>query len=156
MIKVRLGMVLPLIIGLGVTVLAVTAQSGVRAWSVYKSLTPIMIAKLNNIRIDDSSYRNMFHKDYRFDSNKINGYLKTSLEKQYLGGFFDKMTEDEALLILNISPNEIESLDEKLVKSRHRKAIIKNHPDKGGSPFVTAKVNEAREIILNSILVKRR
>ncbi|SMN19488.1 similar to Saccharomyces cerevisiae YNL328C MDJ2 Constituent of the mitochondrial import motor associated with the presequence translocase [Maudiozyma saulgeensis] len=150
-------MVLPLIIGVGVTLLAVSARSGFRAWSVYKTLTPMMVARLNNIRLDDDkSYRQKFHNDLRFDSNRLSKTIKSNLEQQNIGGFFSRMTEAEALLILDISANEIRDLNTQLVKSKHRSAIIRNHPDKGGSPFITAKINEAREIILKSPLVKGR
>lgn len=150
-------MVLPLIIGVGVTLLAVSARSGFRAWSIYKNLTPLMIAQLNNIKINENfaeSYRFQFHNDKRFDSNKINSQIKQSLEINNIGGFFNRMTEAEALLILDISPQEIKKLNIQLVKKKHRNAIIRNHPDKGGSPFITAKINEARELILKSPLVK--
>lgn len=149
-------MVLPLLIGVGVTVVAVATQSGLRAWTAYKRLTPVMIAQLNGIHIDESSYWARFHGDRRFDSNRMRQPLKKQLEQEALGGFFHRMSESEALLILNISPKEIARLDERLVKQRHRDAILRNHPDKGGSPFITAKINEAREVILSSVLVKRR
>lgn len=149
-------MVLPLLIGIGVTAVAVGARSGLRAWMAYKQLTPVMIARLNGIHIDESSYWARFHGDRRFNSNRVRPPLKKALEQEALGGFFQRMSESEALLILNISPGEIAHIDERLVKQRHRAAILRNHPDKGGSPFITAKINEAREVILASVLVKRR
>ncbi|CCF56295.1 hypothetical protein KAFR_0A08610 [Kazachstania africana CBS 2517] len=144
-------MVLPLVIGVGVTVVAISVRAGAQAWSVYKTLTPIAIARLNNIKIRDDSY---FHKDLRFLSSRIDLKSKTALE-QYEGGFHEKMNESEALLILNISPHEIKMLNESLLKRKHRQALVNNHPDKGGSPYVAAKVNEARDLIRKSVLIRR-
>ncbi len=35
-----------------------------------------------------------------------------------------------------------ESSDAKRIKQAHRKILIANHPDKGGSPYMASKVNE--------------
>ncbi len=34
------------------------------------------------------------------------------------------------------------------VMEAHRKVMMANHPDAGGSPFVSTKVNEAKEVLL--------
>ena len=41
-----------------------------------------------------------------------------------------------------------ESAPEEKVKEAHRRIMIANHPDSGGSSFVAAKVNEAKDILL--------
>jgi hypothetical protein len=41
-----------------------------------------------------------------------------------------------------------ESASEEKVKEAHRKIMIANHPDAGGSSFIAAKVNEAKDILL--------
>ena len=41
-----------------------------------------------------------------------------------------------------------ESAPEEKVKEAHRRIMIANHPDAGGSSFVAAKVNEAKDILL--------
>ena len=58
-----------------------------------------------------------------------------------IGGFQAKMDKHEAADILGIKLNQITS---KRLKDAHRKIMIANHPDRGGSPYVAAKVNEAK------------
>ncbi|EFA86354.1 mitochondrial import inner membrane translocase subunit 14 [Heterostelium album PN500] len=59
-------------------------------------------------------------------------------------GFRAKMDKEEAAAILGIPENA----DEKLVKETHKKLMIKNHPDRGGSSYLATKVNEARNIMV--------
>lgn len=145
-------MVLPIILGLGVTFAAVTVRSGLRAWDVYRRLTPLMIARLNGIRISpaEAAFQNRSSLRYR----DLNPGLKARLN-QYGGGFSSKMTDSEALLILGISGSEVAALDENLLKRKHRQAIVHNHPDRGGSPYLALKINEARDILSHSIMLKR-
>lgn len=41
-----------------------------------------------------------------------------------------------------------ESAPEQKVKEAHRKIMIANHPDAGGSSYIAAKVNEAKDVLL--------
>ena len=59
------------------------------------------------------------------------------------GGFDDKMTRREAALILGIR----ETAEEKKILDAHRKLMILNHPDSGGSTYIATKVNEAKECL---------
>ncbi|QEU63030.1 Mdj2 [Kluyveromyces lactis] len=142
-------MVLPIIVGIGITTVAVVARSGLRAWDKYCRLTPLMIARLNNIHIPFKDL-DQFGSKYR---TRISPELLTKLDR-YPGGFYDKMSETEALLILGISAREIEALDERLLRQKHRRAMIMNHPDKGGSPFLASKINQARDLLANSVILK--
>ena len=54
------------------------------------------------------------------------------------------MTKKEALEILGLDKN---ATKEDIIKS-HQKLIKKNHPDIGGSDWVTKKLNKARDILL--------
>jgi DnaJ family protein C protein 19 len=64
--------------------------------------------------------------------------------KYYEGGFEDTMTKREAALILGVR----ESSSPQRIKDAHRKLLILNHPDRGGSTFMAGKINEAKEFLL--------
>lgn len=64
--------------------------------------------------------------------------------KYYEGGFEEKMTRREAALILGVR----ESSTAKRIKEAHRKILILNHPDTGGSTYIASKLNEAKELLL--------
>ncbi len=54
------------------------------------------------------------------------------------------MTHEEALLILGLEKDA----DAAAVNEAHRRLIMKNHPDKGGSDWLAAKINQARDVLL--------
>jgi DnaJ family protein C protein 19 len=60
------------------------------------------------------------------------------------GGFEEQMTRKEAALILGVR----ESSTPKRIKEAHRKLLILNHPDTGGSTYIAGKINEAKELLL--------
>ena len=64
--------------------------------------------------------------------------------KYYEGGFEDTMTKREAALILGVR----ESSSAQRIKEAHRKIMVLNHPDAGGSTYMSGKINEAKELLL--------
>jgi hypothetical protein len=58
--------------------------------------------------------------------------------------FRSAMSKEEARLILGIPA----TAGAEEIKEAHRKLIQKTHPDAGGSAYLAAKVNEARDILL--------
>lgn len=73
------------------------------------------------------------------------------------GGFLAEMTRREAALILGLR----ESAAESKIKEAHRRIMVANHPDAGdgpylpslsyftgGSSYIAAKVNEAKDMLL--------
>ncbi|KAI0844977.1 hypothetical protein F5Y00DRAFT_247601 [Daldinia vernicosa] len=62
----------------------------------------------------------------------------------YKGGFEPRMTKKEATLILSLNERAI---TKEKVRKAHRTLMLLNHPDRGGSPYLATKVNEAKEFL---------
>ncbi|MES1921375.1 hypothetical protein MHBO_002909 [Bonamia ostreae] len=63
----------------------------------------------------------------------------------YEGGFKTKMDRSEAALILGCRRTSPQTL----ILKKYRILINANHPDRGGSPYITRKINEAKAIMTN-------
>ncbi|KAH3687231.1 hypothetical protein WICPIJ_001788 [Wickerhamomyces pijperi] len=134
-------MVLPIIIGVGITV-----RSTLNALRKYQNLSAFQIALLNGIKPTVTPHK------YNL---RIDETLRQQFQR-YPGGFNTVMTEGEALDILNIKGEEIMRLDSNLLKKKHRNAMIWNHPDKGGSRYLAMKCNEAKDVLEKGYLLKGR
>ncbi|XP_073284324.1 mitochondrial import inner membrane translocase subunit TIM14-3-like [Primulina huaijiensis] len=62
----------------------------------------------------------------------------------YPGGFEHVMTRREAALILGV--REYAVLEK--IKEAHRRVMVANHPDAGGSHYLASKINEAKDLLL--------
>ncbi|KAK6942847.1 hypothetical protein RJ641_028228 [Dillenia turbinata] len=69
------------------------------------------------------------------------------IRKFYEGGFQPTMTRREAALILGVR----EGTKIEQIKEAHRKVMMTNHPDSGGSHYLAYKINEAKDVMLGKI-----
>ncbi|KAI8005837.1 Mitochondrial import inner membrane translocase subunit TIM14-1 [Camellia lanceoleosa] len=69
---------------------------------------------------------------------------KPRVRRFYDGGFQPTMTKREAALILGVRENATPDK----VKEAHRRVMVANHPDAGGSHYLASKINEAKDVML--------
>ena len=67
--------------------------------------------------------------------------------KAYMGPFESPMTVREATLILGVR----ESAGKDKILAAHRRLMLLNHPDNGGSTYIATKVNQAKETIIDRL-----
>jgi DnaJ homolog subfamily C member 19 len=75
------------------------------------------------------------------------GLSKPSANKQKTGsgsGFEGAMTREEALSILGLEEGALPAE----IKAAYHRLISKAHPDKGGTDYLAAKINQAKDILL--------
>ncbi|CCV00165.1 unnamed protein product [Malassezia sympodialis ATCC 42132] len=68
------------------------------------------------------------------------------------GGFQAKMDRKEAIQILGLrcvwpTNGSEASVNRNRIKDAHRRMMIANHPDRGGSPYLASKINEAKDLL---------
>ncbi|KIM33467.1 hypothetical protein M408DRAFT_326176 [Serendipita vermifera MAFF 305830] len=75
-----------------------------------------------------------------------NGALfgKKAAQELAKGGFKAKMDRSEAIEILGLKDTVAGRLK---LREAHRSIMLANHPDRGGSPYIASKINEARDLI---------
>ncbi|KRY71395.1 Phosphatidate phosphatase LPIN3 [Trichinella pseudospiralis] len=75
--------------------------------------------------------------------NQLDAIPGGAFSKYYQGGFEKKMTRREAFLILGLNANS----SKERIRLAHKRVMLLNHPDRGGSPYLAAKINEAKDML---------
>ena len=57
------------------------------------------------------------------------------------------MTIEEAYLVLGLNPGATREE----IKAAHRNLIRRSHPDQGGTAYLAAKVNAAKDVLLKNV-----
>ena len=70
--------------------------------------------------------------------------MKGLMTSYYRGGFEPKMTPREAARILGVSP----SAPLTAITEAHIRLMLRNHPDRGGSPYIATKINDAKKMLV--------
>ncbi|KAF8525809.1 hypothetical protein BU17DRAFT_83294 [Hysterangium stoloniferum] len=65
-------------------------------------------------------------------------------DKWVKGGFRQKMDRAEAIAILGLKDTPVMRAR---IKDAHRHIMLANHPDRGGSPYLASKINEAKDLL---------
>ncbi|CAG8638649.1 11560_t:CDS:2 [Paraglomus brasilianum] len=73
-------------------------------------------------------------------------FTRPSPSRMYKGGFDASINKREAALILSLKES---GLNQTKIKDAHRRIMLLNHPDRGGSPYLATKINEAKDILEN-------
>ncbi len=128
-------MATPLLVGLGVAGAAYAAKFGIQA--AHKLAANPQAA--NNMRAAAAGFRAVGD---RFSPQALSQHF-AFMRGPTAKGFEPAMSRSEAAQILGVS--ERASKDD--IKKAHRKIMLLNHPDRGGSPYIATKINSASELL---------
>jgi hypothetical protein len=109
-----------------------------------EDLAPVELAHLwQDCRFTDpqsaqiiEAYLDRVHPAWRDDMARAEG--------EQSSGPDGKMTREQALDILGLKPGASDAD----IRRAHRELMMKLHPDHGGSTFLAAKINEAKDVLL--------
>lgn len=77
---------------------------------------------------------------------KFGSEWQDDIHQRSAGASADGMSREEALKILGLQTGA--TTDE--IRAAHRRLILQNHPDRGGSDYLAARINEARDVLLGN------
>lgn len=118
---------------------------GIFAGRRIEKLKPAELALLwQDVKVDDpasaqliEAYLDRMHPTWRDDMAR---------GEQEMSGPDGRMSKAEALGILGLKPGA--TADE--VRRAHKELMLKLHPDRGGSTYLASKINEAKDVLLNT------
>ncbi|KAG9284635.1 hypothetical protein G9A89_004677 [Geosiphon pyriformis] len=113
----------PLLIGIGIAVVATAGRFAVKGFQKY-------------------------HPALKHAATRFSGSSMGSSKTQYRGGFDPKINRREATLILGLRESGVNKAK---IKEAHRRIMLINHPDRGGSPYLASKINEAKDYLEKNI-----
>lgn len=120
----------PFFVGVGVAAAAMTARAALHAAEHVKSNPELK----RQMAAAGAGFRGM--------ANAMPS-LRDMLKSNASGGFEATMSRSEAASILGVR----QTSKKQEIKEAHRKIMLLNHPDRGGSPFIASKINEASEVL---------
>ena len=104
---------------------------------------------LTELRVDDEegaalleAYVDKIRPEWRSEGSRSTGRG----EEDGPGPASAAMTREEAYRILDLAPGA----DESQIREAHRRLMLKLHPDSGGSNYLAAKINQARDVLLEA------
>lgn len=110
-------------------------------------------ALLDDCRRDDpqsasvlEAWLDRAHPGWQAAEDESAGGSNNSDSKGGGGGGGGSMTRDKAYDILGLSPGATPEQ----VKDAHRRLMMKVHPDHGGSTYLAAKINQAKDLLLRN------